>query len=311
MISVIILTKNEEAQLPECLNSLQWCDDVHVLDSGSTDNTVDVANSWGAKVRTHRFETFGKQRNFAIDNLEIRHNWILFLDADEAVTEKFRYSIAEAIKAATDEIAGFYCCCKLMLNGTWLKRSDTFPIWQFRLFRKGRARFTDFGHGQKETDIQGEIKYIKEPYLHYGMAKGWTEWIDRHNRYATVEASARLDNCPPFKNLFSRHKSIRNPALKSRLSKIPGWPFLRFFHAYFFKFGFLEGGPGFVYCVNNFYYEWMIQIKLWEIQKQRKARQKLSDADINAGHKKNPPGIIYSDHSSVSSILHNPPIEIN
>ena len=281
MISVIILTKNEELDLPACLNSVAWCDDVHVLDSGSTDKTISIAHKFGAYVSYNSFESFGKQRNFALDNLDIRHNWILFLDADEIITDKHHTAMLQAINSATDEVAGYYCCCKLMVGKTWLKRSDNFPKWQFRLLRKGRARFTDFGHGQKETEVHGTIRYIKEPYLHYGISKGWAEWIDRHNKYSSKEAIARLDNCPPFKNLFSRHKSIRNPALRSRLSRLPGWPFLRFFLTYFLACGFLDGVPGFIYCVNNFYYEFMVQIKLWEIQKQRKVTKRLVCNSLN------------------------------
>jgi len=281
MISVVILTKNEELDLPACLNSLNWCNDVHVLDSGSTDMTVSIARKFGACVSYNSFETFGRQRNFALENLDIRYDWIFFLDADEVITDKHYTAMLQAISSATDEVAGFYCCSKLMLGKTWLKRSDNFPKWQFRLLRKGRAKFTDFGHGQKETEVRGKIRYIKEPYLHYGISKGWTEWIDRHNKYSSKEAIARLDNCPPFKNLFSRHKSIRNPALRSRLSRLPGWPFLRFFLTYFFAGGFLDGAPGFIYCINNFYYEFMVQIKLWEIQKHRKVAKRLVYNSLN------------------------------
>ncbi|HEY6977153.1 MAG TPA: glycosyltransferase family 2 protein [Chitinophagaceae bacterium] len=274
MISVVILTKDEKLDLPACLKSLSWCDDVHVLDSGSTDGTIDIALDCGVRVWSNPFESFGKQRNFALDNLYILHEWILFLDADELVTEKFHYAITKATETATDNIAGFYCCSKLMYEGKWLKYSDNFPKWQFRLMRRGRARFTDFGHGQKEDHVLGEIKYVREPYLHNGLSKGWFKWIERHNRYSTSEALVRFYNCPPFKNLFSRHSSIRNPALKSRLTRIPGWPFLRFIHAYFLRFGFLEGPAGFIYCVNNFYYEFMIQIKFWELKKQTKRLEK-------------------------------------
>src|SRR3954447_2353312 len=147
MISVIILTKNEELDLPACLNSLTWCDDVHVLDSGSTDRTVNIARKFGARVSFNLFESVGKQRNFALDNLDTLHDWILFLDADEVITDEFYAIMLKAINTVTNEVAGFYCCSKLMLDKTWLKYSDNFPKWQFRLFRKGRARFTDFGHG--------------------------------------------------------------------------------------------------------------------------------------------------------------------
>jgi glycosyltransferase involved in cell wall biosynthesis len=161
MISVIILTKNEERDLPACLNALAWCDDIHVLDSGSTDQTIDIAKKAGAKISINPFESFGKQRNFALDNMEVQHDWILFLDADEIVTDKFHTATIDEVSTAKDEVAGFYCCWKMMLEDRWLKHCDNFPKWQFRLMKKGRARFTDFGHGQKEDQVDGQIVYIK------------------------------------------------------------------------------------------------------------------------------------------------------
>lgn len=279
MVSVIILTKNEEKDLVVCLESVKWCDDVHVLDSGSTDKTVEIAFLNGAKVTVNKFKSFGQQRNFALDHLQIKNEWIFFLDADEIITEKFRQAIFDAIKNVDDEVAGFYCCWKLLLDGKWLKHSDNFPKWQFRLMRKGRARFTDFGHGQKEDSVSGRIAYIKEPYLHYGFSKGWSHWIERHNRYSGSEALARLSGCPPFKNVFSKHSSIRNPALKSWLSKLPGWPLLRIFHAYIINGGFLEGSPGFIYCVNMGYYEFLIQIKMRELKKGLKKNPKKQNSN--------------------------------
>lgn len=268
MISIVILTKNEEKDLPMALKSVTWSDDVHILDSGSTDKTLVIAEEYGAKVSSNPFKSFGQQRNYALDNIDIKYDWILFLDADEVVTDAFKNAIFSAIENANEQTAGFYCCWKMMLENTWLKHCDNFPKWQFRLMKKGMARFTDFGHGQKESDVKGNIEYLKEPYLHYGFSKGWVLWIERHNRYSTQEAIERLENRPPFKHIFEKHASKRNPALKSWLSLLPGWPFLRFFQAYVLSFGFLEGVPGFIYCINMSYYEFLIQIKIREIKKE-------------------------------------------
>ena len=277
MISVVILTKNEELDLPKCLRSMNWTDDVHVLDSGSTDATVEVAQQYGAKVLVNAFSTFGKQRNYALDTMYLKYDWVLFLDADEVVTEEFKAALLMAINLAKDDVAGFYCCWKMMLENRWLKHCDNFPKWQFRLLRKGRARFTDFGHGQKEGDVTGRIEYIREPYIHYGFSKGWFQWIERHNKYSSQEAVSRLTTCPPIKNIFTRHGSIRNPALKSWLSKLPGWPLLRFYQAYFLNLGFLEGVPGFIYCVNMGYYEFLIQIKMRELVREDKVMARISN----------------------------------
>lgn len=266
MISVIILTKNEELDITKCLDSLKWCDEIHILDSGSTDRTIEIAIQYKVKVSTNEFKSFGKQRNYALDNLHISNPWILFLDADEVCTEPFKEELFKAIRSADNQVAGYYCCWKMMLENKWLKYCDNYPKWQFRIMRKGRARFKDFGHGQKEDGVIGEIKYIKSPYLHFGFSKGWFHWIARHNNYSSREAEARMHNNIPFNNVFSKHTSVRNPALKTFLSKIPGWPFLRFIHAYFFNLGFLEGVPGFIYCINMAYYEFLIQIKMREIK---------------------------------------------
>lgn len=276
MISVIILTKNEEQDLPVCMSSLEWTDDIHVLDSGSTDRTLEVAINYGAKTSFNHFESFGKQRNFALENLHTKYEWVLFLDADEVVTPQFRKAMETAIISADEETSGFYCCWKMMLENRWLKHCDNFPKWQFRLLRKGRASFTDFGHGQKEGEVDGKILYIKEPYLHYSFSKGWTEWIARHNKYSSLEADARLNQRPPFRNIFNSHSSIRNPALKSWLSGLPGWPALRFFHAYFVNLGFLEGAPGFIYCVNMAYHEFLIKIKMRELVLARQNEEKVN-----------------------------------
>lgn len=267
MVSVIILTKDEELDLPACLQALNWCNDIHVLDSNSTDRTQDIAREHGAGVWTHPFESFGKQRNYALDHLDIRYDWVLFLDADEIATDTFKSSVFKAINAADRNVAGYYCCWKMILEDKWLKRCDNFPKWQFRLLKKGKARFKDFGHGQKEDDVIGEILYLKEPYLHYGFSKGWSQWIERHNRYSSQEAKSRIISCPHFKDIFSGHGSVRNPALKSWLSKVPGWPFLRFFQSYFLNLGFLEGIPGLIYCTNMGFYEYLIQIKIREIRR--------------------------------------------
>jgi glycosyltransferase involved in cell wall biosynthesis len=266
MISTIILTKNEEQDIPKCLESLTWCDDIHVLDSGSTDATISIAKKQGAKILYHPFESFGKQRNYALENCDVKYDWILFLDADEVTTEYFVSAIKQAIiESENKNITGFYCCWKMILEDKWLKHSDNYPKWQFRLLKKGKASFIDFGHGQKEGAVLGEIGYIKEPYLHYAFSKGWSHWMERHNRYSTLEALDRIKKRPPFNQVFSKNKSIRHIALRCWLINIPGWPFIRFFHAYFLNFGFLEGRPGFIYCVNMAYYEFLIKIKVREI----------------------------------------------
>jgi hypothetical protein len=198
---------------------------------------------------------------------------VLFLDADEVANAEFVEAMNQATRDAPPATAGFYCCWRQMYENRWLKRCDSFPKWQFRLLRKGLARFTDFGHGQKEAEINGPIAYLKVPYDHYGLSKGIGHWLDRHNRYSTLEAAARLSAPIQWRNVFSRHGSKRNQALKPIVSRLPGWPLIRFSVTYIFCLGFLEGRPGFNYCANLAYYEFLIRIKMRE-EKIRRSLQK-------------------------------------
>lgn len=270
-VSIIILTKNEAHDLARLLESIRWCDDIHLVDSGSTDATVEMARTAGVHVAEHPFEAFGQQRNWALANCAIKHGWVLFLDADEASTPEFHQALMNAIATAPESVVGFYCCWKMIVEETWLKRCDSFPKWQFRLLRHGRASFIDFGHGQKEGDIDGTLEYLREPYLHFVVSKGWGAWLDRHNRYATQEAAARLAAPVSWEQIFSSDPSVRNKALKPLVSRIPGWPLLRFVQAYLLSGGFLEGRAGFTYCVNLGYYEFLIRTKMREMKRQQQS----------------------------------------
>ena len=152
----------------------------------------------------------------------------------------------------------------MMLGERWLRRSDSFPKWQFRLLRRGRARFIDSGHGQKEGEIDGKIGYIREPYLHYAFSKGWSAWWAKHEKYAAQEAADRAARTPSLGDLLARDSSRRNRALKPLVSRVPGWPLLRFLHMYLLKAGFLEGREGLTYSRNVARYEALIRAKMRE-----------------------------------------------
>lgn len=256
--------------MPGLFASLTWCDDIHVIDSGSEDETVALAEKGGAQVYTHPFTGFGTQRNWALSNCGIKHEWMLFLDADETTPPAFIDAMAEAIRATPPTVAGYYCCWKMIIDEVWLNHADRFPKWQFRLLRKGRARFIDYGHGQKEDAVEGTILYLKEPYEHRPLTKGWAGWLERHDRYATQEARERLEAKLDLKGLFSTEGPRRNRALKTFVSRLPGWPFLRFFADYVLNLGFMEGRTGFIYCQKLAWYESLIQTRIRELKKAKR-----------------------------------------
>src|SRR5262249_12592829 len=185
-VSVVILTLNEEINIPDCLASCAWCDDVHVLDSGSEDGTQGIARSLGAAVHEHPFESFGKQRNWAIDNIPLKHEWVFHLDADERFTPDLVAEM-DRLLATKPPDSGFHCPSKMMFMGRWLKRAGGYPTYQMRLFHKSRMRFKDYGHGQREA-VEAPLRRLREPYLHYSFSKGLYDWLGKQNRYSSLGA---------------------------------------------------------------------------------------------------------------------------
>lgn len=270
LLTVIVLTLNEEINLARCLKALPEGLKKVVVDSGSSDKTLEIAASFDSSIFTRTFDTFGAQRNWAMNHRSISTDWILFLDADEEVNSTFLQEIESVITSEeSSDLAGAYCSWKMMLRGRWLKRSDHFPKWQMRLVNRKRMSFTDYGHGQKEGVLNGRTIYIKEPYLHHAFSKGWTDWLSRHNRYSTQEAVARIESQPQssWVQALSSVPSDRNKLLKPLVTQLPAWPLLRFFHAYIFRGGILEGREGFDYCLLMAIYEYFIILKMRDSNK--------------------------------------------
>ncbi|MFG0263376.1 MAG: glycosyltransferase family 2 protein, partial [Novipirellula sp. JB048] len=187
-LSVVILTFNEQEDIRGCIDEAQsFSDDIHVIDSGSTDDTVSLAEQCGAEVWHHPFSGFGEQRNWAIDHVPHQHQWVLHLDADERPTVAFVQELRQILESDPDE-AGFYVPSKLMLGNQWLRRSSGYPIYQVRLFHRERLRFENYGHGQREV-TKGLLGYMQEPYLHYAFSKGLEQWMRKHVGYAAKEAA--------------------------------------------------------------------------------------------------------------------------
>lgn len=265
MISIIILTLNEQQDLPGCLDSLEWADDIHVVDSGSTDKTLDIANDINAKTYYNKFTGFGDQRNWSLKNCNLKYDWILFLDADERSTPAFKNSLIANINSASSRTIGFYLCSKTILSGTWLRYSDNFPKWQFRLLQRDKGSFINAGHGQKESGDVNFIKYINEPYIHLAFSKGWKYWHEKHKQYAIKDAKQATECKVPFAAIFSTSSSQRNLAIKYFARKIPGWPYIRFLITYLFQRGFMDGKYGFFYCRKILWYEKRIHKEIKKI----------------------------------------------
>lgn len=247
MYSVVILTLNEERNLPRCLASVRTCDDIVVLDSGSTDRTVELARAAGARVFTRRFDDFAGQRNYAQREIPFRHPWVFHLDADEALTPELDRA-CRAVALRTD-VDGFFVAPKMMFQGRWIPRCTDFPAWQARFVRAPQFAFIQVGHGQREAP-QMRLDRLPASYLHDLSAGGEDEWLAKHRRYARAEAQAHLTgpNETRWRDLFARERLRRRRALKRLTYSLPGRPALRFVYQYVLRGGFLDGLPGLRYC---------------------------------------------------------------
>ena len=279
-VSVVILTLNEEINIAECIESCSWSDDVHVLDSGSTDRTHAITTELNAKVHTNHFESFGKQRNWAIDNIPLKHDWVFHLDADERFTPALIRELDSLIKQEPTD-AGFFVPHKLMLMDRWLRRSGGYPTYQMRLFHKERMRFIDHGQGQREEENKA-IGTLKQPYLHFLFSKGLYDWIEKHNRYSSLEAiQAIQDAGQPLRlaQLFKGPPVERRREWKQLVNKLPARPFLRWFVSMFVQGGVLEGKAGRTYAALLAHYERMTVLKLRMLRQSQKNNTGAFEAD--------------------------------
>ena len=245
--SVLILTLNEERNLPRCLASVAACDDVVVLDSGSQDRTTMLAQAAGARVFTRTFDTFAGQRNYADWHIEFRHPWVFHLDADEQFTDSLAKECDTV--ATRDDIDGFFAAPKMLWHGRWIPHCTDYPAWQARFVRAGSFRFIDVGHGQREAPDM-RMAHLQHNYLHDLSSGGESEWLDKHRRYARAEACRVLaDNTVPrFRDLLARDGLVRRRALKRVSYRLPFRPASRFIYQYLLRAGFLDGSAGLQYC---------------------------------------------------------------
>jgi glycosyltransferase involved in cell wall biosynthesis len=247
MYSVLILTLNEARDLPRCLESVRRCDDIVVLDSGSTDATAALAKAAGARVFTRRFDHFAGQRNHAQREIPFRHPWVFHLDADEQFTPKLDAECRLADGRA--DLDGFLVAPKMIFQGRWIPHCTDFPAWQARFVRAPQFEFVQAGHGQREAPHM-RVEPLRANYLHDLSSGGEEEWLEKHRRYARAEAEAYLAADADFRfgELFSGERLRRRRALKRLSYSLPFRPALRFIYQYVLRRGFLDGRPGLRYC---------------------------------------------------------------
>lgn len=268
-IAGVVLTLNEQADLSRALRSLSWCDELLVVDSGSTDKTPEIAHRFGARfiqnIQTPPF-LITEQRNWALTCSGLNSDWVIFLDADEEVGPQLAQQILQSINSTL--IADAYeLTPRYWFLGKWLKLTQGYPNWHPRLLKRGR---TNFEGGVWESFSPGtRVRRLSIPYEHYAFSKGLDDWLERHRRYATWDAQQIYEYLfadSPMSSIPQRRRHLR--ILMSRFWFLR--PLLRFFQKYLVQLGFLEGWQALLFSLMMAFYDLMTVIKVIELIRARR-----------------------------------------
>jgi len=271
-LSVVILTYNEEVHLERCLLSIVfWVDEIIVVDSHSKDKTAKIAAKYGAKVVEHDFKYQADQFNWALENVSIKNNWILRLDADEYILPELAQEIQDVLKKPKFNVNAYYMKRRVYFLGRWMKHGGYYPTWFMRLFRKGTAKYEDREMDEHLMLTEGEAEYLENDFVDHNI-KGLAEFISRHNGYSTREAKARLD----LERELLRGKVVGSQVDNKRWLKnnfylnLPMFvrPWLYWVYRYIFRLGFLDGTEGLIFhFLQGFWHQFLIDAKMWELKK--------------------------------------------
>ncbi len=268
MFSIYILTYNDEIDIAACIESAMLSDDIIVVDSLSSDRTVEIAQRYPVRVIPHAFESHGRQRTWMLQEVPTKHEWVYILESDERMTPELFAECLEAMKRS--EYVGYYVAERVIFLGYWIRRSTQYPRYQMRLFHKEKVWFDDYGHTEREV-CQGPTHFLKETYPHYTCSKGLSRWLDKHNRYSTDEAAETVKQLESgtinWRDLFFGKSEVeRRRALKDLSLRLPFRPLIRFIYMYIILGGWLDGRSGLAWCTLQAFYEYLIVLKTWEIR---------------------------------------------
>lgn len=279
-ISVLIPAKNEEDNLSTCLESVNLADEVFVVDSQSSDRSIAIAESYGANVVQFHFNgRWPKKKNWALENLPFRHEWVLIVDCDERIPPELWAEIAIAIQ--DPNYNGYYLNRRVFFLNRWIQHGGRYPDWNLRLFKHQQGRYENLSTeevpntGDNEVHehviLQGQVGYLKNDMLHEDFRDIY-HWLERHNRYSNWEARVYLnlltgkDQSHTIGAKLFGDAVQRKRFLKRVWVYLPFKPTLRFLLVYIFQLGFLDGKAGYIYARLISQYEYQIGIKLYELR---------------------------------------------
>ena len=268
--TVIILTKNEETDIERCIRSVEgWVKRIVIVDSGSTDRTVEIAERLGGEIVRHEpFIDYGRQFNWAIDNLRIKTTWVFRLDADEVITPELRKELeTELERHVTDDVSGFMMRYKVEFMGRFLKHGGFYPFRKITIFKYGKGRFEERAMGEHIVLSEGRCVYLKNDAIHHTL-KTLDLYINKHNWYATREVQDYFDVRSGRENALLDGQPEKAKKLRDGLYyRLP--MFLRarlfFWYRYYLRLGFLDGTPGYIFAfMQAYWYRTLVDAKLYE-----------------------------------------------
>lgn len=277
-VSVIVAARNEEKNLPQCLESLRDVGEVYVIDSQSTDATSEIARTFGAQVVQFHYQGgWPKKRQWAMENLPLTYDWIFLVDADEALTPE----LAEELRTAIQDpnIDGYYISLRMYFLGRPLRHGGA-DFWKMSLFRRGkggyecRLRDQDSSMADMEVHehviVRGNLAKLKNPLVHRNV-ESLSRYIKKHDEYSNWEARVWMEGekstaeLPP--SLFGS-QAQRRRWLRKKFFSIPGSPIFLFLYRYIFRLGFLDGMPGLIYCAMQAIQLFHVKAKIYELRRE-------------------------------------------
>jgi glycosyltransferase involved in cell wall biosynthesis len=282
MLSVLIPVRNEAANIVACIESVRWADEIVVVDSASTDGTMELVKSKGASVVQFQWNgRFPKKKNWALENVPWKNQWVLILDADERITPELAAQIQSELK--NPHADGYFINRRFMFLGKWIRHCGYYPSWNLRLFRHKLGRYekvetSDTVSGDNEVHehivLTGATDHLRNDMLHYAYPDIYT-WMEKHNRYSNWEAEVEVRGDQPGLsgeriggNLSARRK------LRIWSRRLPFRPSLRFLYSYILKLGFLDGQTGYIFCRLLATYEMLNVFKARELREKEARRLK-------------------------------------
>jgi glycosyltransferase involved in cell wall biosynthesis len=280
-LTVVVLTYNEEKNIETCLGSISdWADEIIVLDSYSTDRTLELARKYTTSIYSNPFENYSAQRNWAFKNIPISNDWIMNIDADHEVSDTLKQEVSEHFRKGINEnIKGFMASRKTMFLGRWVKRGGHYPIYHGVIFKKGFGYCEEKLYDQHFV-IEGESILLKGDIIDT-ITDSLTNFTERHNKWATLEAqdAIQLTQNTGSANTIKPNKN-GNPMEQRRYMRLKYyslpifWRSISYFlYRYFFKLGFLDGKEGLVFhFLQGFWFRFLVDAKIFELNLKEKSK---------------------------------------